>query len=161
MRPVFHFVLLGYAAVGLCGCVPLTIASALGMAAGGSGGSSLKGTNSPAFRESQWVKDKGPALYQATEAALLEECTSRIETPMPMSTVAETSAAAEGVADQSSRGNACVYRETCLPGNRVPVRLLVCGPADRSPVQAHDGSSGSVQVSNWAWEEDLGGGPQP
>lgn len=161
MRPAIKFVLLGYAAVGLCGCVPLTIASALGMVAGGPGGSSLKGTNSPAFRESQWVKDKGPELYQATEAALLEECTARIETPASANAVAEPAAASEETANQSSRGNACVYRETCLPGNRVPVRLMVCGPAGRLPVQAHDGIGGAVQVSNWVWEEEPGSRPPP
>lgn len=160
MRPVFKLVVFGYAAAGLCGCVPLTIASALGMVAGGPDGSSLKGTNSPAFRESQWVKDKGPELYQATEAALLEECTARIETSAPVSAAAKTSST-EGTADQSSRGNTCVYRETCLPGNRVPARLLVCGPADRPPVQAHDGIGRAVQVSNWVWQEEPGGRPLP
>ncbi len=161
MRPVIKLVLYGYAAAGLCGCVPLTIASALGMVVGGPDGSSPQGTNSPAFRESQWLKDKGPELYQATEAALLEECTARIKPPAPASAAAETTAATERAADPPSRGNACVHRETCLPGNRVPVRLLVCGPADRPPVQTHDGAGGTVSVANWVWEEEARGGPPP
>lgn len=155
MGPVVKIVVLGLAAAGLCGCLPLAVASALGMVAGGPG-PSAKGTNSPAFRESQWIKDKGPELYQATEATVLEECTARIETPAPARAVAEPEApmATEGSADNPSRANACTYRETCLPGNRVPVRLLVCGPADRPSMQVHDGVGGLTQVSNWVWEEE-------
>jgi hypothetical protein len=160
MGPVVKLVLLGYAAVGLGGCLPLTVASALGMVAGGPGGPSAKGTNSPAFRESQWIKDKGPELYQATEAAVLEECTARIETPAPASAGAESSAEG-GTFSHSSQGNACVYRETCLPGNRTPVRLLVCGPAGRPSMQLHDGTGGMAQVQNWVWEQKPVVGSQP
>jgi hypothetical protein len=161
MGPVVKLVLLGYAAVGLGGCLPLTVASALGMVAGGGGGPSAKGTNSPAFQESQWVKDKGPELYQATEAAVLEECTARIETPTPASAGAESSAVAGGSPSHSSQGNACVFRETCLPGNRTPVRLLVCGPAGRPSMQSHDGTGGMAQVQNWVWEQEPVVRPQP
>ncbi len=151
MGPVFKFVLLGGAAIALSSCLPLTIASALGMAAGGNGGPSAAGPNSPAFRESQWVKEKGPELFQATEAAVLEACTAQLEPPSPASSEAEVSAV---------RANACVYRKTCLPGNRVPVTLLVCGPDGRPSIQPHDGAAGTVQASNWTWEEAPGVGPR-
>ncbi len=157
MGPVFKFALLGCAALALCGCLPLTIASALGMVAGGPGGPSA-GPNSPAFRESQWVKDKGPELFQATEATVLEACTAQIETPSPASPGSETAAAAGGMA---SPEHACAYRKTCLPGNRVPVTLLVCGPDGRPPIQPHDGTVGTVQVSNWRWDEGAAAGPRP
>lgn len=155
MRPVLTLALLGCAAIALCGCLPLTIASALGMVAGGPGGPSAAGPNSPAFRESQWVKDKGPELFQATKATVLEACTAQIEAPTPASPGAET---ADGMA---SPGHACAYRKTCLPGNRVPVTLLVCGPDGRPPIQPHDGTGGTVQVSNWTWDEGAAAGPRP
>ena len=143
MRTVSKIVLLGTMAAAMGGCLPLTVASAIGMVTGGGDGPSAKGTNTSPFRENQWIKDKGPELYQATEAVVLEECTRQLETP-----------AVDGLEEDGGPGR-CMRRKRCLPGNRVPVDLLMCGPDGRPSIQHIEAAGAVAQISNWVWEESA------
>jgi len=149
----FKFMLVACVATQLCGCLPLAIASVMGVAGGGAGGPSAKGTNSAPFRDNTWIKDKGPELYQTTEAAVLEECTRQLEALADMPVV-------DG-AGKDRGTTSCTYRKRCLPGNRAPVDLLVCAAADRSANDQPDRSEGAASVSNWDWAKLSSVEPRP
>lgn len=159
MTAISTFMAFGAILMGLCGCLPLTVASAVGLLVNdGSGVPAAQTANTPFLRESPWVKEHNPAISEASEASVLDECKEKLDEPGPQP---PPSIEGEGrherpiSATEAAGGGAqgCTRRKVCLPGNRIPVDLLVCGTGKRALLKG-TATARKRPIFDWNWESE-------
>lgn len=156
MRAIFIFVILGTVGAGLCGCMSLAAAVVGGLVGGGKSGlPAAHAPTSPFVRESPWVKEHNPELYEASKAAILEECRKKLAELDPQSSPGvggEKGGESPGLATTAeTSASGCTRRKVCLPGNRIPAEVLVCGAGWRARLEEGKPAAAQGAASDWSW----------